>query len=364
MDRKAKQRQTRKPQRCYSCWSVTLHSFSAVFLYHFHILGARTRGFLEAQVSAILNYVLHAFVQGLRVQQQNQQGAPLQVLWPGFYFDCNSAAFETERQELLALAARLRAVGDVQTAQRLEEIALAPEQPNPTSPTRLLKAWNAAKNAVVQKTHQHAAMLDKVARWSVELEKARQTMLDLAVELYEAEQAERKARTSYETASAVLPGEIDEIMDVENDGEDDPEFHAKVMRALAAVSEVSEHRATKRQRLSGMTLEPRQSEGSATEPVSAVPAPEEASLQTVAVMQRRSPGVELLKRHRIPGTCNQVPVGSFSGQPLDILFNNINDWSRKAAAFFLQRRPRVALFVEHHLAASSLPREKSMVPCA
>ena len=41
-----------------------------------------------------------------------------------------------ERQELLALAAELRAIGDTQTAQRLEE---------PSSPTRLLKAWNASK---------------------------------------------------------------------------------------------------------------------------------------------------------------------------------------------------------------------------
>ena len=50
-------------------------------------------------------------------------------------------------------------------------------------------------------------------------------MLDLAVELYEAEQADRRARTSYETASAILPDKIDEIMDVEKDGgEDDPEF--------------------------------------------------------------------------------------------------------------------------------------------
>ena len=61
--------------------------------------------------------------------------------------------------------------GDEHTAQRLEEIAPAPEQPNPTSPTRLLKAWNAAKNAVAQKANQHAAVVDKVARWSVELEK-------------------------------------------------------------------------------------------------------------------------------------------------------------------------------------------------
>ena len=99
---------------------------------------------------------------------------------------------QPERQELLALAAKLRAVGDEQTAQRLEEIAPAPEQTNPTSPKRLLKAWNAAKNAAAQKTNQHAAMVDKVSRWSVELDKARQTMLDLAVEVYDAEQAERK----------------------------------------------------------------------------------------------------------------------------------------------------------------------------
>ena len=167
---------------------------------------------------------------------------------------------------------------DEQTAQRLEEVAPAPEQPNPTSPTRLLKAWNAAKNAVAEKTNQHAAMVDKVARWSVELEKARQMMLDLAVEVYDAEQAERKARTSYETASAVLPGEIDEIMDVENDGEDDPEF----LRARAAVSEVSEHRATKRLRLSGKRQEVRQNEEPATEPVSEVPLPEEAAKEVSA----------------------------------------------------------------------------------
>ena len=39
-----------------------------------------------------------------------------------------------DRQESLAMAARLRAVGDEQTALRLEEIAPAPEPPNPTSP--------------------------------------------------------------------------------------------------------------------------------------------------------------------------------------------------------------------------------------
>ena len=70
-------------------------------------------------------------------------------------------------------------------------------------------------------------MVDKVARWTVELEKARQTMLGLAVELCEAEQAERKARACYETASAVMPGEIEEIMEVDND--DDLEIQAKVM---------------------------------------------------------------------------------------------------------------------------------------
>ena len=68
---------------------------------------------------------------------------------------------------MLALAARLRAMGDEQTALRLEEIALAPEQSQPNA------AWNAAKYTVEQKTNQHAAMVDKVARWTVELEKAR-----------------------------------------------------------------------------------------------------------------------------------------------------------------------------------------------
>ena len=179
---------------------------------------------------------------------------------------------KADRQELLALAAR---------ALRLEEIAPAPEQPNPTSPSRLLKAWNAARNAVAQKTNQHAAMVDKVARWSVELEKARQAMLDLAVELYDAEQAERKARACYETASAVMPGEIEEIMDVDNDGEDDPELQAKVMRARAAVTEVTELRVAKRLRISGKGQEIRQSEDPATEAVAEVPLPEEASKPSV-----------------------------------------------------------------------------------
>ena len=48
-----------------------------------------------------------------------------------------------------------------------------------------------------------------------------------------------------------MPGEIDEIMEVENDGEDHPKFHAKLTRARAAVPEVTEHRAAKRLRLSG-----------------------------------------------------------------------------------------------------------------
>ena len=121
-----------------------------------------------------------------------------------------------ERQKLLALAARLRAVGDTQTAERLEEIAPAQEAPGPSCPSRLLKAWNASKNAVAQKTNQHAAMVAKVARWTVELAQAKHAMLDLAVELHEAEQAERKERASYETASAILPEEFDEIMDVES----------------------------------------------------------------------------------------------------------------------------------------------------
>ena len=87
-------------------------------------------------------------------------------------------------------------------------------------------------------------------------------MLELAVELHEAEQAERKARTSYETASEILPDEIEEIMDVDKDeGEDDPEFQAKVMRARAAVTEITELRAIQRMRLSGKCQEALQHEG-------------------------------------------------------------------------------------------------------
>ena len=53
-------------------------------------------------------------------------------------------------------------------------------------------------------------------------------------------------------------------------------------------------------------------------------------------------------------------MGSGVKRSLDILFNNINDWSKMAAAFFLQRRPRVALFVEHHVAAEAPHREKEV----
>ena len=91
---------------------------------------------------------------------------------------------------------------------------------------------------------------------------------------------------------------------------------------------------------------------------------ESSSLPKVAAMQRRSPGVELRKPCKTAGKCRQVRVGSSSGRPLEILFNNINDRSRKAAAFFLQQRPRVALFVEHRLAANSLPREKGALGTA
>ena len=52
-----------------------------------------------------------------------------------------------DRQEFLALATRLRAMGDEHTALRLEEIAPAPEQsqPNATSPSRLLKSLECRK---------------------------------------------------------------------------------------------------------------------------------------------------------------------------------------------------------------------------
>ena len=85
-----------------------------------------------------------------------------------------------------------------------------------------------------------------------------------------AEHAERQPRTSYETASAILPEGIDEIMDVEkNEGEDDPEIHAKIMRVRAAVTEVTELRAINRMRLSGKSPQPRQREGA---PAAAAPA--------------------------------------------------------------------------------------------
>ena len=166
-------------------------------------------------------------------------------------------------------------------------------------------------------------------------------------------------------------------MEVDND--DDPEIEAKVMRARAAVTEVTElpsacgsvardKRCVKarirRLRPSSRYCFLRRPQ-SLWLPRSSLRlkrkrSAESNSLQTAAVMRRRLPRAGLPRRHRIPGECNQPPVGSRPGQPLDILLNNINDWSRKAAAFFLQRRPRVALFVEHHLAASSLPREKEL----
>ena len=77
-------------------------------------------------------------------------------------------------------------------------------------------------------------------------------------------------------------------------------------------------------------------------------------------MRRESRRVGQRKRRKTPDKCGRVLVCSSGGRPLDILFNNINDWSKKAAAFFLQRRARLALFVEQHLAAASLPREKEL----
>ena len=182
--------------------------------------------------------------------------------------------------------------------------------------------------------------------------------------------------------TGILPDEIDEIMDVEKDGgEYDLEFHAKVMQARAVVTEVSEFQAIKRMRLSGESEEPRPHQGTATEPAPAVlpseevsgvpatpqfsPAQAEAANRVQLFADKRSHVEEVArsraaKTRKTPGKCKQVRVGSSSGRPPDILFNNINDWSRKAAAFFLQRRPRVALFVEHYLAAGSLPREKEL----
>ena len=87
---------------------------------------------------------------------------------------------------------------------------------------------------------------------------------------------------------------------------------------------------------------------------------ESNSLPTVGSMQKRSSRVVSQRRPRIQGRCSKALVGSGVKRSLDILFNNINNWSKKAAAFFLQRRHRVALFVEHHVAAAALPCEKKV----
>ena len=58
-------------------------------------------------------------------------------------------------------------------------------------------------------------------------------MFDLAMELLDAEQAKKKARISFEAASA----EFIESTDVDEDvGDDDPEMQAKLVRAREAVA--------------------------------------------------------------------------------------------------------------------------------
>ena len=125
-------------------------------------------------------------------------------------------------------------------------------------------------------------------------------MLDLAVELYGAEPAERKARACYETASAVMPGEIEEIMEVDND--DDPEIQAKVMRARAAVTEVTELRVAKRLRISGKGQEMRQGEDQAAEAVVEVPLPEEAS-KILVTLQLPPAQAEAVSRVQLLADC-------------------------------------------------------------
>ena len=70
------------------------------------------------------------------------------------------------------------------------------------------------------------------------------------------------------------------------------------------------------------------------------------SFLTVAAIQRNLSSVELQRRQRTRGECRKDPAGNTAKRSFDIL-----------AVFFLHRRPRVALFVGRHLAATSLPRE-------
>ena len=232
------------------------------------------------------------------------------------------------------------------------------------------------KNAVAQKTNQHAAMVDKVARWSVELDKAKQTMFDLAVELYDAEQAERKARACYQTGfrgharrnrGVHGSGQVTERMirsfTPRSCGHGRQSQRLRSSRLLNVCGSLARHRSHAIARVQQLSPSLRYRFlsrlrrlwllRSSLRPSRKRPT-ESSSLQIAAVMQRRLPRVVLPKRHRILGKCNQVPVGSFSGKPLDILFNNINDWSRKAAAFFLQRRPQ-----RRSLCGASLGGEQS-----
>ena len=178
-------------------------------------------------------------------------------------------------------------------------------------------------------------------------------MFDLVVDLFDAEQAESKARISYEAVSAAQPEEFNEIMDVAKDlGDGDPEMHVKLVRAREAVAEVAELKGHVVAVVGGAWF--REIWSRYRKII------ESSSLSTVGNMQKRLVRVATQRRPRIQGRCSKSFVGSGVKRSLDILFNNINDWSKKAAAFFLQRRPRVALFVEHHVAAAALHREREV----
>ena len=150
---KSKQRRTRKPRgERGGAASRTQQSVSAS--------AERERG-TSWKPSDGLDPMHFALLSGVCVQRQDHQRALLLVMWSGFRQERNGKT-PSQAGAPGTLGPELPAVGDIQTAPRLEEIAAQ----ETLDPSRLLKAWNASKNAVAQKTNQHAAPVAKVARWT------------------------------------------------------------------------------------------------------------------------------------------------------------------------------------------------------
>ena len=184
---------------------------------------------------------------------------------------------------------------------------------------RLHKARNASKNAVAQKTNQHAALVAKVARWTAELGQARQTMFDLAVELLDVEPAEDNARISHEAASAAQPEEFKEIMDVDKDL-DEMQVSARGGRggcrapsqAGAALWQVA--RVTQR----GYVVVVGGACGMDLPKVSGDPS-QASCIQSKACRRGRP----YSQPKDVKGRCSRALVGCGAKRSLDILFNNI-----------------------------------------